>query len=357
MSSQPVRRARPVVVPNSPPRRRISSPTSSSSSVGNGPEPTRVDVRLGDAPDLVDVLRPDAGADARRAGGRVGRGDERIRAVVDVQQRALGALVEHELVGVQRVPHDPRGVGDVALEPVAVGQVGLGHRLQVQRRVLDVRAQAEALGIDRRGDLLLEDLLVEQVLHADAQARGLVGVAGADAAPRRADLQLAELRLAGGVEQQVVGHDHVRVGRDPQAAGVDLARAQRVELVGQHARVDDDPVADDAALAGIEDPRRDQVELEDLAVADDRVAGVVAALEADDRVGALGEQIDDLPLAFVAPLGADDADSRHTYEEFRPLLMQTAVRPFARRARSGARRGRTAAAARTSPPAARPCAR
>src|SRR4029079_4921513 len=47
------------------------------------------DVRLGDAPDLVDVLRPDAGADARRARYRVRAGDERIRAVVDVEHRAL----------------------------------------------------------------------------------------------------------------------------------------------------------------------------------------------------------------------------------------------------------------------------
>ncbi len=47
------------------------------------------------------------------------------------------------------------------------------------------------------------------------------------------------------------------------------------------------------------------MELELLAVADDRVAGVVAALEADDRVRVLGEQVDDLALALVAPLGAD----------------------------------------------------
>ena len=67
-------------------------------------------------------------------------------------------------------------------------------------------------------DLLAQDLLVEQVLDADAEPRRLVRVAGADAAPRGADLQLAELRLARLVEQQVVGHDHVRVGRDAQAA-------------------------------------------------------------------------------------------------------------------------------------------
>src|SRR4029079_14240736 len=41
-SSHPTRLARPVVVPYSPPRSRISSARSPSSSVGNGPAPTRV---------------------------------------------------------------------------------------------------------------------------------------------------------------------------------------------------------------------------------------------------------------------------------------------------------------------------
>ena len=48
-----------------------------------------------------------------------------------------------------------------------------------------------------------------------------------------------------------------------------------------------------------------------LAVAHDRVAGVVAALEADDDVRPLGEQVGDLALAFVAPLGADENYSWH----------------------------------------------
>src|SRR5690625_1250298 len=41
-SYQPQRRGRPVVVPNSPPLLRNRSPSSSWSSVGNGPSPTRV---------------------------------------------------------------------------------------------------------------------------------------------------------------------------------------------------------------------------------------------------------------------------------------------------------------------------
>ena len=97
-----------------------------------------------------------------------------------------------------------------------------------------------------------------------------------------------------------------------QPAHVDAARAQAVDLGGQHLRVDDDAVADDAGLARVEDPARDQVELPGLAVAHDRVPGVVAALEADDRVGPLGEQVDDLALALIAPLGANDADAWHS---------------------------------------------
>ena len=83
-------------------------------------------------------------------------------------------------------------------------------------------------------------------------------------------------------------------------------RFSALDLLVQHARVDHHAVADRADLARVEDPRRDQVELEHLVVADDRVAGVVAALEADHEVGLLGEQVGDLPLALVAPLGADD---------------------------------------------------
>ena len=37
----------------------------------------------------------------------------------------------------------------------------------------------------------------------------------------------------------------------------------------------------------------------------DGVAGVIAALRADDDVRLFGEDIDDFAFAFVAPLGAD----------------------------------------------------
>ena len=44
------------------------------------------------------------------------------------------------------------------------------------------------------------------------------------------------------------------------------------------------------------------------ALDDQRVAGVVAALEAHHALRVVGQPVDDLALAFVAPLGADDDD-------------------------------------------------
>src|SRR5687768_5176156 len=41
------------------------------------------------------------------------------------------------------------------------------------------------------------------------------------------------------------------------------------------------------------------------------MAGIVAALEADHDVSLLGQPIDDFPLAFVSPLGADHDNVGH----------------------------------------------
>jgi hypothetical protein len=114
------------------------------------------------------------------------------------------------------------------------------------------------------------------------------------------------------VEEHVVGHDQVRIRADAQPGEVDALGAQPVELVGEDLRVDHHAVADRAQPPRIEDPGGDQVQLPRHAVADDRVSGVVAALEADHQVGALGEEVGDLALALVAPLGAHDDDAGHT---------------------------------------------
>src|SRR5207248_4637540 len=61
----------------------------------------------------------------------------------------------------------------------------------------------------------------------------------------------------------------------------------------------------------IQHAARHELELEDVAVHDDRVAGVVAALVADTERGLFGEVVGELALALVTPLGADDHRAGH----------------------------------------------
>jgi hypothetical protein len=55
------------------------------------------------------------------------------------------------------------------------------------------------------------------------------------------------------------------------------------------------------------------------------VAGVVATLEAHDRIGPLGEQVGDLALSLIAPLGAHDHDSRHGTQSSRGASTDTVM--------------------------------
>ena len=80
---------------------------------------------------------------------------------------------------------------------------------------------------------------------------------------------------------------------------------ERVDLVEQDPGVDDDAVADHRGHRGVEHPRGHELQREGLAVDDDAVPRVVAALVADDDVHLLGEEVGELALALVTPLGAD----------------------------------------------------
>ena len=116
------------------------------------------------------------------------------------------------------------------------------------------------------------------------------------------------------VERDMPGHDHVRIpGHEEQAGRPVTAGLEIVELPDQDARVNDATGSDRAALAG-DDPARDLTDLVRLPGNDDRVAGVRTALVAADEVGLLREQVDDLPLALVAPLRADDDGRGHALE-------------------------------------------
>src|SRR5689334_18931782 len=92
----------------------------------------------------------------------------------------------------------------------------------------------------------------------------------------------------------------------------DALRPQIVELFDQHRRVHHHPIPDHIDGAGIEDAGWYDVQLERAAVVHDSMAGIVPATVADHQACPLGQQIDDMTFAFVAPLGANYCDDRHS---------------------------------------------
>ena len=160
--------------------------------------------------------------------------------------------------------------------------------------------------------LVRERLRLGQIGDPDGPARHLVLVGRADAATGGADLALAARRLARAVERRVHRQDQRGVLGDPQRGRrhVDALRRHPLDLGQQRLGIDHHAVADDADLAAHQAGRQ-QRQLVGLVAHHQRVAGVVAALEAHDDVGAAGQPVHHLALALVAPLGADHRDIRH----------------------------------------------
>ena len=210
----------------------------------------------------------------------------------------------------QRVLDEPRGIVDVVAQPDAPGRCLVGQLVRC-RAVDAMGGQQQVLVGQDPVEPVAHDRPVEQVFHPQPDPQRPVGVGRADPPPRRPDLAVAEAGLHRPVQGHVVRHDHVRRAAHPNPRHVDPARDQHVELGDQGGRVDDDPGADDRGDVRVQHARRDEVQLEDLVAADDRVAGVVATLVADDHRHLLGQEVRRLALALVAPLEPDDHGGRH----------------------------------------------
>ena len=232
--------------------------------------------------------------------------------MVEVEERGLRALEEDVLAGGERVVHERDGVGDHRLDARRqLAEVAVGDVVGRQRQPVVHLGQHKVLLLEHHLELLAEDLRVEQVLHPQAHARRLVRVGGPDPPFGRAQRGLAEEALGDAVELLVVRHDQVGVAAHLQPGAIDAARLEAVDLLDQHRGVDDDAVADDGRDERVEDAARHELERERLTVDDDGVPGVVAALVPDDHRHLLGEEVGELALPLVAPLGADDNRRGH----------------------------------------------
>jgi hypothetical protein len=199
------------------------------------------------------------------------------------------------------------------------GANALGHAEVVGEDLVEADVVVDAEGA-RDGLLVVgqerveraEQVGVQQVGHADAAAADLVFVARADAARGGADGDAVHARFAHLLHHAVEGEDDVGAVADGDLAGdVDAGLFEHVEFVEQRLGVHHHAVADHAARVGMKHAAWNQLQDELLRADLDGVARVVAALIAGDDVKFLREQIDDLALAFVAPLGAQHDDVAH----------------------------------------------
>ena len=232
--------------------------------------------------------------------------------MVDVEQRTLRAFEQDALalaaLAVEQRPHRVhigkhlrRKVGKVVIHRA---RIDLGHAEAAAQGVV-MHQQALDLGAERRQ--------VGKVHEADGAAADLVLVGRADAALGGADAALGIVGLADRLELAMQRQDQGGVLGDAQTLGShrDALLGDGGDLVEQGPGVDNDAVADDRQLALAHRAGRQQRQLVDGVADDQRVAGIMPALEADDDVGLLGEPVDDLAFTLVSPLGADHHDVGH----------------------------------------------
>lgn len=98
--------------------------------------------------------------------------------------------------------------------------------------------------------------------------------------------------------------------RDEDAAiGVQAVLLERLELLEETRDVDDTATANDIDTAGVDEAAGQNVKVVGNAVGDNGVACVVTALGAAADLRLVGEDVGELALAFVTPLGAEDDGS------------------------------------------------
>ncbi len=256
-SSQPQRRARPVTVPRSWPTVERWWPIDAGLVDRQlGRERPAADARrvgLGDAEDVVQQVGPDAGARRGVAGDAVARGDVRIGAVVDVEQRSLRALEQHVLAGPVRVVERVADVADHRPERLAGAHRGVEDRLERERLGVEPAFEREVVQREQLAQLGSEALGMLQVLDAQRAARDLVLVRRADALAGGADLaraaRLAQ-QLARLVDLDVERQDQrARFAHQQARAHLEPHRLETRDLAEQMRGIDDDAVADAARHA------------------------------------------------------------------------------------------------------------
>ena len=136
--------------------------------------------------------------------------------------------------------------------------------------------------------------------------RELVRVGRTNAASGSTDGLVAARLFTRLIQGNVVGQNQRASLADNNAfAGRNTVRLKMAQFLQQRFRGQHHAVADQAFYIFPQHSRRNQVQNGFYTVDDQRVAGVVSTLEAHHGAGLVGQQVDNLALAFIPPLGTD----------------------------------------------------
>ena len=226
--------------------------------------------------------------------------------MVHVQQGTLGAFEQDFLVriddGFQHAP-DRRRIGqDFRRDLEQFGD----ELVRGIFRLVHAAAQGVVM-VQDLGDAGAQGLFIGQVDNADGAAADLVLIRRTDTAAGRADGLAVIAVLAHGVQLAVDRQDQrgcLGNLHDFRGDG-DALFGDAVDLGHEGPGIDDDTITDHGELAA-DHAGGQQGKLVDILADDERMAGIVTALEAGHHIGAVRQPVNQLALAFIAPLSADD---------------------------------------------------
>jgi hypothetical protein len=226
--------------------------------------------------------------------------------MVEIESRTLRTLQEDPLTADKCfIDLDPR-IDREGEDPLPERHAFV--ELRRQSRVLPLPQGGKAL----EGPLvtLLEQSgkasLVQGIDDTDSAASNFLLVCRTDPPSGRPDLLLG-LSLRRHIEGAMIGEKEVGATAHPDPpCQIDPTCGKRVILLKELDQVENDAIPEEAPLPRVEDPGRDLMEDEALLANLHRVPGIGAALIAGHNVHLLRQDVDNLPLPLVAPLGTDD---------------------------------------------------
>ena len=205
----------------------------------------------------------------------------------------------------ENVVEQAAGVGDKGAHLLGGRGVLVVHLRGVERVGAEERVGDGVLLRAGGFDVGLEQVGAQQVDDAQAAARHLVFVGGADAAAGGADLLAAGRALSGQLDHAVVGQDDLgAVGDEELLVDCDAELAQLGHFAEEGDGIEHHAVADDAFAARAQHAAGNELQHEFLPANDDGVAGVVAARVTRHGAEPLAQHVHNLAFALVAPLGA-----------------------------------------------------